>query len=174
MENLSIAESTQKMAELYESGMTLEEIGALFGMTRQGVRHRFVKAGIERRRPESIDKKQLEILYSKKRLPIFKIAGIFSVSESKIKRALKSYGIPKREPLKPGGYNVDFLRSLRIEQPAVIKWRNEEYAHLHDTAKRIGIKISIKALGGRKFEVVRLGLWRRFPGVVQRNTGLDD
>ncbi len=157
MKNLSLEESTQKMADLYHNGMTLEEIGIRFGMTRQGVRERFIKAGIDRRRPKTIDKDHLETLYSKDKLPIPEIAASFSVSIGKIMRALKLYGIPSRKPLKLGGFIVDFLRSLKIGETGIIKWRNnKDYAHLHHTAKRVGIRISIKSLGSGEFEIIRL------------------
>lgn len=148
---------TQEMERLYNAGLSLEEVGSRFGMTRQGVRHRFVKAGIACRQPKIIDKDRLETLYSKDRLPIAKIAGILSVSKSKIKQTLETYGIPRRESIKKGGFRVDFLRSLEIGEKRVIKWRDEDqYAHLHWTAKLVGIKISIKSIGKGKFEVTRL------------------
>ena len=145
------------MAELYDGGMTLEQVGERFGLTRQGVRHRFIKAGVIRRRPEPIDKKRLETFYSVERLPIPKIAAVFSVSIGKIQRALKSYEIPRRPPLKKGGIQVDFLRSLKIGKTSVIKWRSDEkYAHLHQAAKQIGIKISARSLGDGEYAVTRL------------------
>lgn len=148
---------TQVMAELYESGMTLQEIGEQYGLTRQGVRHRFIKAGIIRRRPEPIGKKRLETLYSIDRLPIFEIADLFSASIGKIQRALKFYEIPRRPPLKIGGIKVDFLRSLAIGATGVIKWRSDEkYAHLHQAAKQIGIRISTRSLGNGEYAVTRL------------------
>lgn len=69
-------DSTRKTAELYDGGMSLEQVGEAYGLTRQGVRHRFIKAGIVRRRRKQIDKKRLETLYSAKRLPISEIAGL--------------------------------------------------------------------------------------------------
>jgi hypothetical protein len=147
----------REMAELYDGGMTLDQVGERFGITRQGVRHRFIKAGIIRRRPEVIDRDHLEMLYSVDRLPIFKIADLLSVSIGKIQRALKSYGIPRRPSLKKGGIQVDFLRSLKIGKTGVIKWRSDEkYAHLHHAAKLVGIKISIRSLGDGEYAVTRL------------------
>ena len=148
---------TREMAELYNGGMTLEQVGKRFGMTRQGVRHRFMIADIIRRHPKNIDKDRLEALYSKERLPIFKIAADFSVSENKIRKALKSYEIPRRKPLKLGGYKVDILRSLKIGEKRLIKWHNnKEYARLYTPAKLLGMKVSIRSRGNGKFEVTRL------------------
>jgi hypothetical protein len=122
------------------------------------VRHRFIKAGIgRRRRPAPVDKDKLETFYSLDRLPISEIAALFSVSEGKVQRALNSYKIPRRPPLKIGGHIVDFLRSLEIGKTGVIKWRSDEkYAHLHQAAKLVGIKISIGKRGGGEFEVKKL------------------
>jgi len=151
---------TQAMKELYESGLSLEEVGNQFGMTRQGVRDRFVKAGIACRpqtKYKHIDKERLRKLYSDEKLPLPEIADVFSVGVVVVRRALKYYAIPRRVPLKKGGYIVDFLRSLELGEKDVIKWRDgEKYAHLHHTAKLVGIKISIRSRGGGKFEVTRL------------------
>lgn len=150
-------DGTEEMAKLYDGGMTLEQIGERFGLTRQGVRHRFMKAGITRRRPKSIDRDRLDVLYSKDRLPINEIADLFSASIGRIRRALKIYEIPRRAPLKKGGIQVDFLRSLAIGKTGVIKWRSDEkYAHLHTAAKQVGIKISTKSLGKGEYAVTRL------------------
>jgi hypothetical protein len=147
----------REMEKLYNGGMTLEQVGERFGITRQGVRHRFIKAGIIRRRPAPIGKKRLETLYSADRLPIPKIAAVFSVSIGKIQRALKTYEIPRRPSLKKGGIQVDFLRSLEIGKTEVIKWRSaEKYAHLHHAAKLAGIKISIRSRGDGEYAVTRL------------------
>lgn len=147
----------REMAKLYDDGMTLEQVGERFGLTRQGVRYRFVKAGIARRRPAPLDRDRLDALYSKAKLPICEIAALFSVSQTKVKLASKTYEIPRRPPLKLGGIWVDFLRSLETGKTGVIKWRSgEKYAHLHQTAKLVGIKISTRSLGGGEFEVTRL------------------
>ncbi len=57
---------TRQMVDLFQIGMTLEVVGKKFGMTRQGVRYRFIQAGIPRRKKvtyKDIDKQQLEKLY---------------------------------------------------------------------------------------------------------------
>lgn len=147
----------QEMKELYESGLSLEKVGERYGITRQGVRHRFEKAGITRRQLKTIDRDRLITLYSKDKLPILEIAALFRVSKGKIERSLKLYEIPRRKPLKLGGYIVDFLRSLEIGENRIIEWRRDEkYAHLHHAAKLVGIKISIRSLGDGKFKVTRL------------------
>ena len=155
---MTAKEKTAEMALLYQNGRSLAEIGEQFGMTRQGVRERFIKAGIARRKTkyEQIDKSRLDRLYSVDRLLISKIADVFSVNPSIIRRALELYKIPRRPPITLGGYKVDFLRSLEVGENRVIESRGDRYVHLHDTANRIGIKISIRSRGANRFEVTRL------------------
>jgi predicted DNA-binding protein YlxM (UPF0122 family) len=150
---------TAKMAKFYQNGLSLEAIGKQFGMTRQAVRERFIKAGIARRKNkyEQINKDRLETLYFKDKMPISEIADVFSVSPGIVRQALKFHKISRRKPLNSSGYKVDFLRSLGIGEKRVFEWRNNKrYIHLHDTANRICIKISIKSLGGGNFEITRL------------------
>ena len=105
---MTFDEITQEMAKLYGAGLILDEVGQRFGMTRQGVRERFIKAGIARRRPKPIDKDRLEQLYLQDRLTIDAIAAIFVARPDRIRRALKKYKIPRRPSIKVGGYPVDF------------------------------------------------------------------
>jgi hypothetical protein len=148
------------MAELYQSGKTLEEVGKEFGLTRQGVRERFIKAGIARRSKDKfpdIDKTRLETLYLGNKLPVSDIADLFLVSEGVIMRALKFHQIPKRRRISNGGYIVNFLRSLKIGEKDTIEPRkSSEYASLHTAARLVGIKISVKKLEERRYEVTRL------------------
>lgn len=149
-------EINQKMKTLYESGFSLEEVGNEFGMTRQAVRDRFMKAGIERRQLESVDKDHLERLYSVERTSLRKIAVFFGVSTGKIERALKFYKIPKRVSLKTGGYIVDFLRTLEVGDRKILEWKNNDYPHIHKFAKNLGMRISLRARGDNNYEVTKI------------------
>jgi DNA invertase Pin-like site-specific DNA recombinase len=155
-------DKTRQMVELYRNGMSLEEVGRKFGITRQAVRERFIKAGVERRgkvkyNHREINKNQLEALYSGDRISVAEIARLFSVDRATIGRALKFHEIPKRRPLKTGGYIVDLLRNLEINENCIIERRVEgKDAHLHATAIGNGIKISLRALGNRRFKVTRV------------------
>lgn len=147
------------MAELYNDGWTLESIGKKFGMTRQGVRSRFMTAGITRRhwlKYPHIDKEHLAKLYSDDKLPLSDIADIFSVSIYVIKLALEFHKIPRRKPLFLGGYAIDFLRRLKCGEAAKIELRTGNYTYLYPAAKRIGIKITIGAKDANKFMVTRI------------------
>ena len=154
---MTFEEITREMAKLYHAGLTLDEVGQRFGMTRQGVRERFIKAGIDRRQPSPIDKDRLEQLYLEDRLPIDAIAAVFVTTPNRIRQKLKKYKIPRRPPLKIGGSLVDFLRKLKLGQTDIIKRPiNEKYANIHSSAKQIGITISIRSLGGGEYSVTRV------------------
>jgi predicted DNA-binding protein YlxM (UPF0122 family) len=150
---------TREMAELYRSGLSLEEVGEKFGLTRQGVRYRFMQAGINRRRKPklvTIDKDRLEKFYLEEKLSIVKIASFFNVSKPFINHALEFYKIPKRSSINKGGYLVNSLRSLKIGEKKEIKIRSKGYGGIYTTAKRLGIKVSVRSRGV-KFEITRVG-----------------
>lgn len=146
----------RKMEVLYKSGLSLEQVGNEFGMTRQAVRARFMKAGIERRRTVIVNKARLERLYYVKRLSVEKIAIAFGVSKNKLESVLKFYEIEKRPPLKTGGYIIDFLRSLELGIPRIFIWKDENHPQMHTTAKLHGMKISLRKLGKRQYEITRI------------------
>ncbi len=152
--------ATRQMVELYQKGMSLEDVGKQFGLTKQGVRYRFMKAGISRRekfKNIDIDKGRLAKLYLEDKMSVSKIAGVFSVSETAIRHRLQHYQIPKRDRIKNGGCRVDFLRSLKINEQRIFEYQgNDEYAHLHTQAKLIGIKITTKKLTAGRFAVTRI------------------
>jgi len=127
-------------------------------LTRQGVRHRLMQAGVVRRsKPKytNIDKERLEKFYLEDKLPIGKIASFFSVSKSFINHALEFYKIPKRSPVSKGGYLVNSLRNLKIGEKKEIKIRSKGYGGIYTTAKRLGIKVSVRSRGGN-FEITRV------------------
>ncbi len=149
---------TLEMAALYRSGLSLAAVGEKFGLTRQGVRHRFTQAGVVRRsKPKytNIDKERLEKFYLEDKLPIDKIASFFSVSKPFINHALEFYKIPKRSPINKGGYLVNNLRKLKIGEKKEIKIRPKVYSGIYTTAKRLGIKVSVRSCGGN-FEITRV------------------
>lgn len=150
---------TRQMAKLYYNGMTLEEVGLKFGLTRQGVRHRFIIAGITRReKVKPVDKDVLEKLYNEDKLPISEIANRLSVGKTQIKNRLEAYQIPKRARIKNGGYIVDFLRSLAINEQKVFECYEREYfVSWHSNAKQIGVKVKTKRLTPNKYAVTRIG-----------------
>jgi len=153
-------DTTNQMAKLYSDGWTLQKIGEKFGMTRQGVRERFIKAGIERRRWSKyrhIDKSELENLYFNENLTLPEIAKRFSVTNKVIKVALAYHKIPKRIGINRGGYIIEFLKGLEVNQQSIFRVREgRRYPKIHDAAKRMGIKISFRSKGEGEYIVTRI------------------
>lgn len=104
-------EETREMARLYqEEGLTFQQIGDRFGISRQTVHERIRGMGIELpARPskaEAIDKKRLEDLYSIQNLSFAKVARALDTTPFVVLRALEKHRIPKRARPKTGGYVV--------------------------------------------------------------------
>lgn len=104
-----IESDIRKMADLYESGLTLREVGAELGITKQRVERILNRAGIPGRKNTKsaeyfeakkklkriIPKEKLIELYVEQKLPIAKILREFKTSGPTLKKALDHYGIPK-------------------------------------------------------------------------------
>lgn len=149
------------MAKLHhEEGWTLEAIGKQFGLTRQGVRHRFIVGGIAIRKGkyQLINRERLEMLFHHDQMSMADIAVTFSTDPAVIRKALLFHRIAaERQPIKKGGYKVDFLRNLAVGETRIFEWNNNKrYLHLHNSAKQIGLKISIRSLGGNQYAVKRI------------------
>jgi hypothetical protein len=100
--NLHPEIKTDSLAELYEDGKTLEEIGNQFGISRQAVQSRLKRAGFERR-PRGVKTKSRELdrdvlieLYQNRKLPPSKIAEELNVTAPFVIRQLKKHNIPLR------------------------------------------------------------------------------
>jgi hypothetical protein len=152
--------AVQEMTELYKSGMTLQEIGDRYGISRRRVSQRFKEAGLPIARPPKftlIDKDRLETLYAGERLSIAKIGEAFGVKPHLIQQALHFHKIPQRtSPVSDGRY-VDRLRELRIgESVEIVCDAKKPYVMLHRSAKCAGGKISMKKIETGKFQVTRI------------------
>ena len=145
----------KEMANLYQKGLTLEQIGEKFHLTRQAVQQRLQKAGISRRgkcKFDKIDKSELQKLYSDKKT-LAEIADHFSVSICVVRKALKMYEIPKRPA---SGKWVDLFRSMEVGDSQIVE-SNLQFPHptLHYLARRKGIKISVNKLGENQLRITR-------------------
>ncbi len=151
----------QEMVELYENGMTLQEVGDRYGISRQRVQQKFKEAGLAHiKRPPKytlIDKARLENLYAGERLAIAKIGEAFGVKSHLIHQALEFHKIPKRSSIKSDGKYVDQLRKLKIgERMEIVCDAKKPYVMLHKSAKCTGVKISLKKIESGKFQVTRI------------------
>jgi len=147
------------MEKLYRQGKTYQEIANEFGLIKQTVHARFVRADIQRRplKHQIISKKRLERLYSDGKLTINEIAFKFKSNSGTIQKALKFHGIPKRPPLKFGCTFADALRELKYDQTINIRIAGKKpRTRLHRSAAAIGIKISVRSIGEDNFKIIRL------------------
>lgn len=152
-----------EMAALYEAGgITLEEIGREYGVSKQAVSQRF--AELEIRRPTlppkcaRIGKTKLDDLYTTKRFSIAKISGLLGTESYRIYQALRYYRIPKRRSIVFDGKYKDKLKKLEIGEAAEIDFHGKKpHADLHRAGKNAGVKVSVKKLAETKFLVTRRG-----------------
>jgi len=104
-----------------------------------------------------IDKNQLEFLYAKEKISQVKIGNVFGVHPTVVAKALKFYKIPRRDPIKLPGKYVTPFRNLEVgecrEVECLAKYPT---TNLHEIARRIGIKISVRRRGDGKFKVTRV------------------
>ncbi len=147
---------TQEMAELYRQGKTMQEIADIYGIIKQAVHARFARAGIRRRyKYQSINKERLQQLYEEN-VSIAEIAKLLGADREIISQALSYYKIPKRGRLKAGGKHADFLRTLEIGATVQITLDvKNPHAVFHRSAANIGIKITVRSSGDKKFNVTR-------------------
>ncbi len=115
---MSKTEETREMAALYErGGMTMQQIGERYGVSRQTVSQRLAKLEIAcpARPPKGaqIEKSRLECLYTTKRLPIRRIGETLNVPVNRIYEALDFYEIPRRESIKLKGKDKDSLNGSK-------------------------------------------------------------
>lgn len=151
---------TLEMARLRRSGLTLDQIGEKYGMTKQAVAFRFKKMGIKPHRPKPetlIDKIRLKKLYLEDKLPLNKIAAELEVNHLIINAALKLYKVPKRRSSAKSGKYQDFLDKLEVgEKEKIVITGRSPHVRMYAAAKLNGRKISIRNIGENEFEITRL------------------
>ena len=159
---------TMEMAILYkEQGLTLRQIGTIFGISKQTISRRFSKLKITRpgrRSPAApppcarIDKDRLDALYTKQRLSIEAIGRILNAGLIRVKPALRYYDIPKRRFIRLDGKHIAVIRELKVAEPRVMNVSvKHPYITLHKAAKRVGIKITVRKIGRETFTVSKIG-----------------
>jgi biotin operon repressor len=158
--NAELNDTTRQMHKLRQKRWTPEEIGDKFGLTRQGVRYRLTK---HLRRSvgsrfiyQGIDEAELIKLSVDQNLSDEKVAKLLKISPYAVGRALQYHNISAPPQRKKGGYIVDFLRSLEINESKPFKLRTGRYPFIYDNAKRIGIKISIKTVFKGEYLITRI------------------
>lgn len=156
------------MAILYEEqGLTLREIGALYGISKQTVSRRFSKLEITRpghRSPAApppcarIEKALLIDLYTRRQLSIEVIGRTFGAGVRLINQALEYHDILKRPSIKSKGKHIDIIRRLKVAEPTEVTCSvRHPYITLHKAAERAGIKIAVRKIEQGRFTVTRCG-----------------
>lgn len=165
------------MRRLYvDEGLTLREIGVRFGITRQAVHLRFIKAGISRRShyskkfrnvnekrneriARSLDERRNELvrLYVDDKVPLSVIAKRIGISHGAIRKYLIACGIeirstdsfrtfPELGKLKVG-------ESVLLPRPAR---KGSPHLTYYKMARTYKIRVSVRAADERTFRVTRV------------------
>jgi predicted DNA-binding protein YlxM (UPF0122 family) len=122
----------RRLIELYESGLSMREVGARFSITRQRVEQILKKAGIRtrkftisdkflegRKRKRKILPKELLLkFYRDEKLPIAEIRRRLNTNSNSLYKSLKFHNIPKRgaEGNQSSKWSKDVLRRLYLEE----------------------------------------------------------
>lgn len=163
---MSKRDETIEMAILYEEqGLTIRQIGELYGISKQTISQRFKGINVViRRTPRprppkhlQIDTEQLKDLYTKQRLPVKSIARILQTYPQAVRMALEFHKIPRRPLVRAAGKHLSLLRKLQTGDQEEIKCGGK-YPHnsLYSSARRARIKISVKKIENQVFRVIRI------------------
>ena len=153
-------DETSEMARAYRSGKTLKEIGSKYGISPQAVQLRLASIGITRQdRPPAyqlINKEQIESLYAEN-LSLKEIAGRIGAHLGTVKKTLKFHRIPKRRRITAHGHRVEVLRNLEIGDKHIeLHAVGQTYVRIYASAKRVGIKVSVKRVDKDQVEITRI------------------
>ena len=158
-------QSQKKLAEmrrLYEKDeLTLRQIADRFGITRQAVHQRLTRAGVNMRprstRRMTLERDLLYDLYVVGGKTIVEVAAAFGVSMSKILTELKRYGIGRRKS-GPAPWKYVGVYNLKLQESVIVPRPTSAHPHqnLYSTAKRIGIKITVRKVDESRMLVTRV------------------
>jgi predicted DNA-binding protein YlxM (UPF0122 family) len=151
----------QRLIQLYESGLTMKEVGAEFGITAQRVEQILKKAGVKKRKYTRSNrllearKKKRKILpeelllklYKDEKLPIPEILRRLDTSRSLLYKSLASFNIPKRV--------TGVIQSSELTEKLLRRLYLEEDLTAAEIARRLGyasitIKKRLSKFGIRK------------------------
>ena len=123
-----------RIIELYNKGITINQLAERFGLTRHVITNVLKKEGLYQSKPKkiSIDKDLLYQKYIEEELSLKECASLFDVSYGSIRTRLLEYNIPIRgikESLKI--YDEKNPNSWRNKQREDNKRRYERWKHLN-------------------------------------------
>jgi hypothetical protein len=166
-----------EMRRLYlDEGLTLKEIGVRFGITRQAVQLRFVKAGISRRSHYSqnfrnaneqrsdrihrfLNDRRNEIvkMYDGEKVPLSVIVNRIGISHEVIRKYLIACGVEIRSTDSFRAYpelgKLKVGESLLLPRPAR---KSSPHLTYYRMAKTLKIRVSVRAADERTFRVTRV------------------
>lgn len=126
------ATEIKQIIDLYESGLSLEQVGEQFGISKQRVKQILDAARVKTRKftrsekyvaarlsqQKILPKNRLIELYTDKKMPVNEIIKELKTNGKVFHRSLEFHNIPKREQLraKESALTEDVLRRLYLEE----------------------------------------------------------
>ncbi len=164
----------KKLRQLYyDEKLSVQEIAAKLGMSRQAVYERFRNNGISLRGPQSktgLSKEEISDLYENRRLTIKQIAKQTSYSVWDVTKDLELYEIP-RSYRRNSKFN--YISNLKEGEQIIVKNESGTYpTSILKLAKKLGIRIVIRRIDAERFLVIRTLLLTQENIMAMRDTGL--
>jgi predicted DNA-binding protein YlxM (UPF0122 family) len=157
-----------EMQRLYtKENLTLQEIGDLYGITKQAVRDRFLRHGVQtiRKRPHKmkkpISRETLVQLYVTEEQRIDVIAKQLHISSNTLWRELKKHDIKTRifAVVRTRHWElIGLMTELEVGNKMSVLSRQgeDDYTYIYKKAKQIGIDISIKQVNKKSLLITRV------------------
>ncbi len=165
MPKVKSAAALAEMRRLYfEESLTLQEIAAIFGVTREAVRALFVRHGIEilnkrrgRKIHRTLDRETLIQLYVVEKKPIAEIFRELHTTKEVLKRELKRHEIEIRLPSALHTRDAS-LGELMVGEKMIVTLRRggKDPSYIYRKAKKLGIKITATRIDENSFQVTRV------------------
>jgi hypothetical protein len=160
--------TTERLYELYLSGMTLAEVGEVYGITRQAVRQRFLALGLSTRsrgyftprciaararRRNELPAEALQKLYTKERKNLKQVAAELGVSTSKVSAEIHRHNIQVRgaqDRTRRPDLTPELLKKLYLVDGLQAREIGEMYGY-----SRAAIAVKLRKFNIRKNKLLR-------------------
>jgi predicted DNA-binding protein YlxM (UPF0122 family) len=159
-EPLNSCQRNLRITELYESGLSMKEVGLEFGVSAQRVEQILKKAGVEtrkytrsnrllqarRKKRKVLSKELLLKFYKEERLPVFEIIEKLGISHPLLYENLEFHNIPKRKTEEIGHSKLTegLLRRLYLEEDLTAKEIAQKLGFAPITIKKRLCKFGIR------------------------------
>lgn len=157
-----------EMRRLYsEESLTLQEIADLYGMTKQAVRDRFVRHGVQliknrqHKIKQTVDRELLIKLYVAEERPLDVIYKRLRISNRILMHELKRHGIAIRSFARLRtlySEHYELMTELKVgdQMSVLFQQDRKDYTPMYKKADRLGIKISITRINKESLLVTRI------------------